>query len=383
MRRWKAAHREGVRFCTDGKDAAGPESNTMQRIAQSLVHRNTTILGVLALIALSAATGCKGPEPVRRKPLPQPPVVTRSTPPLPAPLPRPKPLPIGGTATHRFQAQPSPDDSAYSGGPLDESQLAPRGGVRRGLWKVIVVHHSANDKDSPKSMDAYHRSRGWDGLGYHFVIGNGVSYPDGKIFVGSRWRRQQTGAHCKSGPGRYFGVWRTGNFFNENGIGICLVGNFDSSRPTAKQQAALRRLVAYLTRETGIRANAVYGHGEVTHKTACPGRNLRVASLRAALAAGDLDDVSIAGLDVEVASAGWDAHDAAAAHGDFYLPLPGAYALAKGVNIVNRLVLDAIDPIAHGQCGADCGTVLCDLDDHYAGGDRLIQSDAGVTLGVR
>ena len=137
-------------------------------------------------------------------------------------------------------------------------------------------------------MHAYHLQRGWEnGLGYHFVIGNGVGYTDGKVFVGPRWKKQQPGAHCKAGAGTYFGVRRAGNFFNDNGIGICLIGNFENGRPTAKQQATLKKLILHLCRETGISPKRVYGHGEVTHGTLCPGRNFSIASLRSTLAAAE------------------------------------------------------------------------------------------------
>ena len=70
------------------------------------------------------------------------------------------------------------------------------------------MHHSASREVTPQSMDNYHRNvRGWsNGLGYHFVIGNGVNTTDGRIYTSSRWRQQISGAHCRSKSGRYFGA---------------------------------------------------------------------------------------------------------------------------------------------------------------------------------
>jgi hypothetical protein len=171
---------------------------------------------------------------------------------------------------------------------LNERELLPRGGIKRGLWNVIVVHHSANSIDTPTSMDNYHRNvlKWSNGLGYHFVIGNGVNTEDGKVYVGPRWSRQTSGAHCKSRSGRYFGVWRPKNYFNAHGIGICLIGNFEKSRPTRRQLDALEKLTAFLCSRTGINPAHVYGHGEVTGRTACPGRYLsqRLPGLRASVA---------------------------------------------------------------------------------------------------
>ena len=142
---------------------------------------------------------------------------------------------------------------------------------RRGIenrWECIVVHHSASDRASPQSMRADHvNNRGWDALGYHFVIGNGVAYEDGKIHIGERWRRQMTGAHCKV----------PGNHYNEHGIGICLIGNLEAHRPTPKQLEALVELCAFLTRNCRINPSRILTHGAVTGKTACPGQNFSLA----------------------------------------------------------------------------------------------------------
>jgi hypothetical protein len=153
-------------------------------------------------------------------------------------------------------------------------------GVTPGRWQAIVVHHAASEGASPAEIDGWHRQRGWDGLGYHFVIGNGVGYPDGAIFVGARWRLQKTGAHCKVFAGRYLGVFRPDNYYNERGIGICLLGNFERSSPTPRQREALTQLILALCEETGIDPHNVHGHGEITQRTACPGRTLDMRRVR-------------------------------------------------------------------------------------------------------
>jgi hypothetical protein len=137
-------------------------------------------------------------------------------------------------------------------------------------WKCIVVHHSASEVDAAKSIDEYHRSKGWDELGYHFVIGNGSESADGQIEVGSRWLAQKHGAHCKSDSG----------YYNEHGIGICLVGNFENHPPTTKQLASLERLVSYLCREFNIDRSEILSHGGVTGKTLCPGKHMDLAAIR-------------------------------------------------------------------------------------------------------
>ncbi len=148
-----------------------------------------------------------------------------------------------------------------------EAAWMPSGGISN-RWKYVVIHHSANNRDTPEKIRDWHvRGRGWDELGYHFVIGNGVAYGDGQIYVGNRWKKQMHGAHCKT----------PGNEYNDHGIGICLIGDFQSSRPTQRQLASLAKLISYLTRKTGIPESRIKTHGGITHKTACPGRNFSLA----------------------------------------------------------------------------------------------------------
>lgn len=142
--------------------------------------------------------------------------------------------------------------------------------VTVGKWRYIVVHHSATAEGSAKGMDAYHRDRRHmeNGLAYHFVIGNGRGMGDGEIAVGSRWRRQIKGGHLASAA------------LNERSIGICLVGNFEANRPTARQLSALYALVNYLEDRCRTPADAVKTHRQINTKpTACPGRLFPTQSL--------------------------------------------------------------------------------------------------------
>ncbi len=140
-------------------------------------------------------------------------------------------------------------------------------------WTWIVIHHSDSDYGSAAIIDQWHRTRGFDELGYHFVIGNGTNSGDGQIEVGPRWTKQKWGAHDNALDNRY----------NTSGIGICLVGNFDKNRPTAAQRKSLVRLVVYLMKTYHVTPSHVVGHGE-TKTTDCPGRYLSVAQIRAAAA---------------------------------------------------------------------------------------------------
>lgn len=134
--------------------------------------------------------------------------------------------------------------------------------VRPGRWKHIVIHHSATDSGTAKGMDRYHREERHmeNGLAYHFVIGNGKGMGDGEIAIGDRWTKQLQGGHLASLA------------LNENSIGVCLVGNFDSSRPTKKQFLSLEALTAHLMKRSHLSVSAVKTHQQINPiGTRCPG----------------------------------------------------------------------------------------------------------------
>jgi N-acetyl-anhydromuramyl-L-alanine amidase AmpD len=170
-------------------------------------------------------------------------------------------------------ATASPQALARSTSRRNGTPAAPRSWtppVKSNRWECIVIHHSATDFGGARRFDKGHKDKGWDDLGYHFVVGNGSDTRDGQVEVGPRWKEQRHGAHCRSPE----------DYYNEHGIGICLVGNFDEGPPTAAQTQNLTKLVRFLCRKYDIPASKVYTHGGVTHMTACPGKHFNVKALR-------------------------------------------------------------------------------------------------------
>ena len=184
-------------------------------------------------------------------------------------LPIPPPMAEGPGTEDR-----APRPSAAPGGPGADadSSLLPRDVsdvASPRAWKVIVVHHSASREGGAVRFDGWHRAKGWDGVGYDFVIGNGTDTADGAIETTFRWREQRDGAHAKG--------------WNDLAVGICLVGNFEEADPTPKQMDSLVRLVKYLRRRFEIPPERVVGHGALG-ATLCPGKRLSLPALRAASA---------------------------------------------------------------------------------------------------
>jgi hypothetical protein len=143
-------------------------------------------------------------------------------------------------------------------------------------WSAIIVHHSATESGNMAKFDVEHRQRGWEGVGYDFVIGNGTDSGDGEIEVTFRWLKQIQGAHTGG---------TVNNWANEEGIGICLVGDFNSSLPTSRQLQSLVKLVRFLQQRYRIPTNRIYGHGTTpgAHVTDCPGTRFPMARFKTML----------------------------------------------------------------------------------------------------
>lgn len=124
----------------------------------------------------------------------------------------------------------------------------------------IILHCSATreGKDfTVADIDRWHRERGFDEIGYHYVI-----YRDGSVHKGRAINK--AGAHCLK--------------HNANSVGVCYIGGLASDGVTPKdtrtplQRAAMEGLVrALLERFPGAR---VCGHNELAAK-ACPSFDVR------------------------------------------------------------------------------------------------------------
>ncbi len=139
-------------------------------------------------------------------------------------------------------------------------------------WKFVILHHTATSSGSVESIDADHKTRRdangrqWKGIGYHFLIGNGHGMPDGDVQATFRWDQQLAGAHA--GDAEY----------NELGIGVCLVGNFEETPPTPAQLTSTQQLLQALRGELKIEQRQILRHGDLK-ATACPGRLFPYAEL--------------------------------------------------------------------------------------------------------
>lgn len=150
-------------------------------------------------------------------------------------------------------------------------------------WKYIVLHHTASEQGDVESIHESHlknkdkNGKPWLGIGYHFVIGNGKGMSDGEIEPTFRWKKQMQGAHAGVAD------------YNQHGVGIVLVGNFEDGSPTKAQITSVKRLVRILSREYEIAVSQIIGHGDVK-ATECPGTHFPLSEIRDSVAALEFEE---------------------------------------------------------------------------------------------
>ena len=125
--------------------------------------------------------------------------------------------------------------------------------------KRIIIHQSASRFGDAALIDQWHKKRGFDCIGYHYVVLN--DHPksshvnmgtDGQLQFGRPI--QDIGAHCKG--------------HNKDSIGICLIS---AGKVTKAQNKTLKHLVESLMVQYNISSDDVYGHYEFNPKKSCPG----------------------------------------------------------------------------------------------------------------
>ncbi len=117
----------------------------------------------------------------------------------------------------------------------------------------IILHCTATNAGrevTVKELDQWHRARGFDGCGYHFVV-----HLDGCVQCARPIEKK--GAHCKG--------------HNAQSIGICYVGGLRYGKPADTRTAMQRQSLIALCRALKycVPDLKIYGHYEFANK-ACP-----------------------------------------------------------------------------------------------------------------
>ena len=113
--------------------------------------------------------------------------------------------------------------------------------------KYLVVHCSDSPHgrgDNAESIHCWHLSRGWDGIGYHYVITEDGTIENGRP---EYW----SGAHVSG--------------YNHKSIGVCLIGE---GVYTLKQFHSLEHLISKL--KIKYPGAEITGHSNMDSSKGCP-----------------------------------------------------------------------------------------------------------------
>lgn len=125
----------------------------------------------------------------------------------------------------------------------------------------IILHCSATpDYDveyvpydyDVRDVDAWHRARGWSGIGYHFFIRRLGAVEPGRDLA-------RVGAHTEG--------------HNTGSIGVCYAG---TAKPTPGQLDSIVGLGQQFKRDYGLTSAAWFGHNDFTKHKTCPGFSINM-----------------------------------------------------------------------------------------------------------
>ncbi len=130
---------------------------------------------------------------------------------------------------------------------------------------IVILHCAATpdftkddpsfDKFGASDVDFWHRKRGFDSCGYHFIIRR-----SGCIETGRKWNTDgsvEMGAHCKGE--------------NDHSIAVCYIG---TSKPTIEQIESIITLYHRLKHIFGIDKTRWFAHYQFNPNKTCPGLSI-------------------------------------------------------------------------------------------------------------
>lgn len=136
--------------------------------------------------------------------------------------------------------------------------------------EYLIIHHTGRNYDFPFFVRLRHKYlRGWDDVGYHYLIGNTRPFTkNGKLYFGRP--EEFEGAHTLK--------------HNKTSLGICLIGNFDKVVPSEKQLETLLFFLEQKIKQYQVPIENIRGHSEFSDvEKSCPGRFVNMNYVRAVL----------------------------------------------------------------------------------------------------
>lgn len=122
-------------------------------------------------------------------------------------------------------------------------------------WHGIVMHMTQGPDSTvleAEGIRAYHKAKGWQDIGYHFV----VERVESSVWTVAGRPLNVQGAHCRG--------------YNRTFLGVALAGDFRKKEPPADQLECAARFVAGLADALALPEQKLYRHCDLSD-TDCPG----------------------------------------------------------------------------------------------------------------
>lgn len=129
---------------------------------------------------------------------------------------------------------------------------------------LFVVHHTASEITTLPTIFLDHSAKGYGGIGYHGLIGNGILTSNGE-YISTR-------------PGEIEGVHAPPHNFDS--LGIALVGNLNDQPPTDTQMNTLAHTWAAAKITYNLPDSALTTHKHIDPSTECPGSQLPLPNVK-------------------------------------------------------------------------------------------------------
>jgi len=128
---------------------------------------------------------------------------------------------------------------------------------------TIVIHITVSDFGDVATVNQWHKDRGWDGIGYHYLILN--CYPTRYRWESKKPDPEADGQICAGRPVQYEGAHVKGH--NRHSVGVALIGRKGAF--TARQLYSAAKLCREL-KERFPNITKIVGHYELFDGKTCP-----------------------------------------------------------------------------------------------------------------
>lgn len=135
--------------------------------------------------------------------------------------------------------------------------------------RKIIIHCSDSPWGDAITIDKWHKERGFEKIGYHYVILNG--YPSYASWKEKKYNQALDGVVENGRNLNEIGAHCAGH--NSDSVGICLIG---VDKFSERQFRSLKKLVVSLMEKFKLTEKDVYPHNYFENSKTCPNFDIKI-----------------------------------------------------------------------------------------------------------